>query len=133
MHNNVLAQGDATQQQVRSGTYTPTLTAVANVTSTTSHQAQWMRVGNVVTVTGQLVITPTSNNTETKIGISLPVASNFVTGYECAGVANTKNNTIAENTGSVYADATNDRAELDYFETHGTANTFTYTFSYEVL
>jgi len=44
-----------------------------------------MRVGNVVTVSGQMEVTPTANSTRTTIGISLPVTSNFATAYECGG------------------------------------------------
>lgn len=133
MHNNALAQGNASAQQVRSGTYTPTLTGIANVTSTTSRKATWLRVGNTVTVTGQFSVVPTSNNTQTKIGFSIPVASNFGTIYEAGGVASTYGTGVTEHSGGFYADTTNDRVELDYYETHGGTNNFSYSFSYEVI
>lgn len=115
------------------GTYTPTLTGITNVTSTTSRKATWLRVGNTVTVSGQFTVTPTANNTQTVLAFSLPVASNFGTQYEAGGVASTYGTGVTEHSGGFKADATNNRVELDYYETHGGANNFSYTFSYEVI
>lgn len=133
LHDNATADGDATEQDIRSGTYTPTLTSVTNVSSSTARKCSWMRVGNVVTVSGQMEVTATSNNAQTTIGISLPIASNFGTAYECGGAANTMSNTVAGHGGAIYADATNNRAELDYFETHGATDVFAFSFTYEVI
>ena len=115
------------------GTYTPTLTGITNVTSTTSRKATWMKVGRTVTVAGQFEVTPTINNAQTKLAFSLPVASNFGTQYEACGVASTYGTGVTEHSGGFYADATNNRVELDYFETHGGVNTFSYQFTYEII
>jgi len=116
------------------GTYTPTLTGVANVSSSTARLATYMRVGNTVTVAGQMDITPTSNNTQTRIRISLPVASNFSTAYQVGGTASTIPNSAATaHVGGIIADATNDDAEMDYYETNGVVDTFSYTFTYQVI
>lgn len=111
-----------------SGTYTPTLTSVANITSSTSFQAQYSRNGSFVTVTGRVDITPTTLlSTLTKLGISLPIASNFATTQNCAGVAAS---TIES--ASILSDSTNDRAELDYSAVTA-SGAFYYSFSYEVI
>ncbi len=34
-------------------------------------------------------VTPTANNTQTVLGISLPIASTFATGYELSGAGHT--------------------------------------------
>ncbi len=115
------------------GTYTPTLTGVTNVASSTARQATYMRVGNTVTVAGQIDVNPTSNNAQTTIGISLPVASNFTTAYQAGGTGHTIANTTAGHGASIQADATNDRVELDYYETHGTTDIISYSFTYQVL
>ncbi len=115
------------------GTYTPTLTSVANVTSSTARQATYMRVGNTVTVAGQIDVTPTVNNTQTTIRISLPISSNFSTAYQAAGAGHTANNTVAGHGASIVADATNDEVVLDYYETNGVADTISYTFTYQVI
>ena len=116
-----------------SGTYTPTLTGVTNVSSSTARLATYMRVGNTVTVSGQIDVTPTANNTRTTIGISLPVASNFSTAYQAGGTGYTIANTTAGHGASIQADATNDRVEMDYYETHGGTDTISYQFTYEVI
>jgi hypothetical protein len=116
-----------------SGTYTPTLTGILNVASLTARLATYMRVGNTVTVAGQIDVTPTANNTETKIGISLPIASAFTTAYQAGGSGHTIANVSSGHSTAVYADATNDRVEMDYYETHGALDTITYTFTYQVI
>ena len=116
------------------GTYTPTLTGVTNVSSTTAFTCQYMRVGSVVTVSGKISVTPTSNNTQTILGVSLPIASNFAAEENCGGLAHTINNTDADQHGaSIYADATNNRATFDYYETHGVGDNFTFTFTYRII
>lgn len=115
------------------GTYTPTLTGVTNVASSTAYTCQYMQVGNMVTVSGQISVTPTTNNSEVTIGISLPVASNFGNSYELGGTAYKQANTDAGHGASIYADATNNRAEMDYFETHGGGDTFSFSFTYQII
>lgn len=113
--------------------YTPTITGVTNVTSSTAYQCQYNRVGDVVTVSGQVGVTATANNAETTIGISLPIASNFGNSYECGGTAYKQANTNAGHGAAIYADATNDRAEMDYYETHGAEDIFSFQFTYKVI
>jgi hypothetical protein len=115
------------------GVYTPTLTGVTNVASSTAYDCQYMRVGNTVTVSGKIEITPTANSTQTTIGISLPIASVLVNDYEVGGVAHTSVNTTAGHGAAIYGDVANARAEMDYYETHGASDTFFFTFSYTVI
>lgn len=69
-----------------SGTYTPTLTGVSNVSSTTSTLCQYMRVGNTVTISGKVRVTGTTAGTTATISITLPIAqNNFANSYEAAG------------------------------------------------
>lgn len=128
--NSNVAQGSAAEQDVRSGTYTPTLTGVTNVTATTARKCQWMRVGNVVTVSGQMDIDPAGVGL-TVVGISLPVASDFGTAYEAGGTGHVP--ALAGHGAAIYADATNDRAELSYVDSIGSNDTMTFTFTYEVI
>lgn len=123
----------ATDGNIFSGTYTPTLTGVTNVASSTAYACQYIRVGNVVTVSGKLDVTATTNNTRTTLGISLPIASNFAATENCGGTGHTLANTTAGHAAAIYADATNDRAELDYYETHGAADTLSFSFTYRII
>lgn len=113
------------------GTYTPTLTGVANVSSTTSRQATYMRVGNTVTVAGQFDLTPTAVGL-VSVAISLPVASNFSTAYQAGGVGHVTG-ALTGRGGAIEADSTNDRVQLDYYDDAGSADTVGYTFTYEVI
>lgn len=113
------------------GNYSPTLTAVANVAASTAYSCQYLRVGSTVTVSGRVDIDPTSATTETVLGISLPVASNFGASEDCGGVAWAPD---PSNGAAILADAANNRAQLQYFTTADIANRgFWFTFSYEVI
>lgn len=92
-----------------SGTYTPILTAVANVSGLTLVGAKYLRSGSIVTVSGNVNGTFTAGSTSTTFGISLPIASNLVAG-DLSGTSCTASASPAP--GAVYADATNDRAEV---------------------
>ena len=94
------------------GTYTPTLTNVTNVTGSTSASFQYMRVGNVVTVSGVLKIQPTAVNTNTELGISLPVASNFTDISNCGGNLGLGQSLGDAMVKGIIADTTNDRAAV---------------------
>ena len=67
---------------VRSGTYTPTLTNVTNISASDAFVCQWLRVGNIVTVSGKVNIDQTTPG-QIELGISLPVASDFVADENC--------------------------------------------------
>lgn len=118
------------QTIVASGTYTPTLTAVANISASTAYQCQYMRVGNVVTVSGKVDIDPTSgSNTLTQLGISLPIASGVPNDFECGGVGHSS--ASHELGGAIRADTVNDRAELIFTtQTVITNQSWFFTFTY---
>lgn len=112
------------------GTYTPTLTGVTNIQATTTYQCQYMRVGNVVTVSGLIDIDATVVG-NTVLGISLPIASNFANNYECAGTICAS--TVASQCGRITADTTNDRANVT-IQTVSLANeSHAFTFTYTVI
>lgn len=79
--------GALSASNVLSGTYTPTVANQSNITSVAVLAAQYMRVGNVVTVSGQCAITPASAAAAT-FSLSLPVAVTGVLGetHKVAGV-----------------------------------------------
>lgn len=69
------------------GTYTPTLTNVANVDASTAFPSRWSRIGNQVAVTGIVNIDPTTSEVYTDIRMTLPIASDFTELYDCTGTA----------------------------------------------
>lgn len=113
-----------------SGTYTPTLSNTTNVAASTPRLCSYMRVGNVVTVAGQLDLDPTATGA-VLLGISLPIASALTTVYQLGGVASST--LIVNESGGIEADTTNDRASLKYVAVDVSNHTMAFTFSYEVL
>ena len=111
------------------GTYTPTLTDVANVAASTAYSCQYIRVGTVVTVSGEVDIDPTTTLTLTQLGISLPIASNLTATNELGGTSADDLGTAAR----VAGDATNNRAELRMTPVDVTNRRFSFTFTYRVL
>jgi hypothetical protein len=130
IHNNA-GTGGASAAAIASGTYTPTLTNVSNLAASTAYQAQWLRVGNVVTVAGKVDVDPTAATTQTRLGISLPVASDFVAEEDCGGVAFA--HVIAGQGAAIRADATNNRADMTWLSGDTTNQPMSFTFTYEVI
>ena len=133
--HNVGTPTGTTTQYIASGTYTPTGFGVGsgNVEALTPNKAQWMRVGNVVTVSGMVQVNPTLANTNTFFGLSLPIAANFTGASDLAGVANFKDVSDVNRSANVQADITNDRVVFASTSTADTAsNDWYYTYSYEV-
>lgn len=63
----------ATDAVPTSGTYTPTITNVTNITTSVATTSTYIKVGNVVTVTASFFVTPTVASTNSTILISLPI------------------------------------------------------------
>lgn len=131
LHNNAGAVTGATNQYLASGTYTPTLTNVANLAASTAYQCQWSRVGNVVTVSGKVDVDPTLTATSTQLGISLPIASNLATAQDLGGCAFASG--ITGQGAAILADTTNDRAQMQWLAGDVTNQAMFFVFVYEVL
>lgn len=105
--NNIL-QG----ANIGSGTYTPTLTSIANVGSSTTRPCHWMRIGNEIDVTGVITVAATLTATTTTIDISLPVSSGLTLSTDLSGLMTS--NAIAGLSGGIIANTTGDIARLTY-------------------
>lgn len=124
----------ATDGNIFSGTYTPTLTNTTNVAASTASAAQYMRVGNVVTVSGQVAIDPTTAATNTTLNMSLPIASAITSSRQLGGSGSSLSTTkFGDNNIAILGDATNDRAELRFNPTGSVNETYNFTFTYQVL
>lgn len=80
------AAGEDTIPVLAAGTYTPTLTAIANVASSSASVSYYSRVGDKVDVFGTVAVASTAIGA-TEIGISLPVASTISAAEQIAGRA----------------------------------------------
>jgi hypothetical protein len=130
LHNNGTVTG-TTDQFIASGTYTPTLTNNTNLAASTAYQCQWLRVGNLVTVSGRADVDPTAAAASTILYISLPIASNFATTENCAGTANAPG--VVSESAAVGANIANDVAAMQWFTTTTANHAMYFTFTYEIL
>lgn len=114
------------------GTYTPTLTNVANVTASTAYALGFIRIRNNVIVFGRVDIQPTVATTFTKLRLSLPFASALSDSAQLAGVASNVNaNPLPA---VIFGDVANDEAALGYTCTADvSAIGFFFTFGYQIL
>lgn len=114
------------------GTYSATITAVANCTVTTPATLHYSRNGDQVVVSGSIAVNPTSASTLTQVGISLPVASN-VAANSINGTAASLHSAPAVVPGYIVADSTNDRAQLEFInDTDIGDNGWTFIFMYRI-
>lgn len=130
IHNNATPPTNTTAV-ISSGTYTPTLTNSTNVAASSNATGKWSRVGNIVTVSGQIEVDPTAATTNTLIGISLPIASNLASASELTGFA--MDNPVSYGSkGWINGDSTNDRATLQMYPASALNTEWRYQFQYEV-
>lgn len=114
------------------GVYTPTRSAEANLdANVTMTEAQYLRVGNTVTVSGRFTADPTTTLTATSFEITLPVASNIGAAEDVAGVAFC--GAIASQGAEIIGVAANDTAKVQWVATDATSQTWSYTFTYQVI
>lgn len=129
--SSLKAAGIVNDTGLAAGTYTPTVTAVANIDTCSANGAsQYLRVGSSVIVWGSVNTDATTAGVVTRVGISLPIASNFTAGTDLAGTAS---NRTSGDVCNLNADDTNDRAELVFSPSVTGANPFRYMFGYQVM
>lgn len=118
---------------VFSGLYTPVLTNIANVASSTVFQLWYSRIGNVVTVSGEIGVTPTTASTVMQWELSLPIASDFTFAYHLAGTAINNVSTAAGlASASIFANSTDDAAQFRSVPPNTNAQGFFFNFSYYI-
>lgn len=134
LHNNSGAVTGATNQYVASGTYTPTYTTVDNCDSVSAFECQWLRVGNVVTVSGLVNVDATDAASGVRFRATLPIASSLTAARQLAGVGRgTGINSVAA-AFAILGDSTNDAADFSGGVTDaGSAVSVYFTFTYLVL
>jgi len=119
----------APQQTTASGTYTPTWSGLANVTSVTAFSCQYMRVGDTVTVSGWVTIDPVIDNTPTRLSFTLPINSDTSVVNRLNGVGVTEGGGAAA---SIQGYATN-FGEFEVSPSLATAVNYSFTFTYRIV
>jgi hypothetical protein len=95
------------------GTYTPTLAIVQGADLATPLLMQFMRVGNVVTVSGRVAVRTLGTTTAAVIRVSLPFPTTFTSEGACAGTSQI--DVFGESVpGLVLADTVNGQALLRF-------------------
>lgn len=115
------------------GVYTPAVTDTSNLTGTPTASAQWSRVGNVVTVSGQITGVASTASGNTRFSLSLPLPSNLVSAFEATGAGVFYTATLRSVASAIYGDATTDRATFNWnspASSTGQAMSFTFTYLY---
>jgi hypothetical protein len=118
---------------IASGTYTPTIINVTNVTSSTAYLTQYMQVGDVVTVSGRIDITVTSASANTEWYITMPggLSPNFTDGFQAGGVATTST-ASGDITARIYAQTSSDRLGFICWSSASGALSFHFTATYRI-
>lgn len=114
---------------VASGTYTPTLTNVTNVSASTAYDCQYLRVGNTVTVSGKVDIDVTLG-AASELGLSLPISSAMTAEENLGGTASSS--AAASLVSAIRADATNDRAAFVFTAISLTNDSYFFEFTYQI-
>ena len=131
--NNLSFSGGvlAVDQTIASGTYTPTLTTVANVSASSVYPAQYNRTGTGVIVSSRVDITPTAGAATTQFRLTIPVASNFGFSYHAGGSFAAEN--VASVCGGVSADSGTDEVLFTFVSTGTAALTIRYDYFYQII
>ena len=112
-----------------SGTYTPAQVSTnTNITSITHVGAQYSRVGDVVTVSGQATVNPASA-AAFSIRMSLPINSNLGSSFELAGYLRNASGSVEA---TIFADTANDCAFISGVATATGGTNSYYQFTYRV-
>lgn len=109
--------------------YTPTLTNVTNLDASTAYECQASRNGSTVTQSCKVDVDPTAAGA-TKLGISLKFPSNFTADNQLAGTCFASG--VAGQGAAVLADATNDRAEVNWVAVDLTNQSMYCNFTYQM-
>lgn len=118
-------------EPIITGTYTPTLTNVDNIATSTPNVTGYYKVGPMVTVFGTADVTATTETLTSELGMSLPIASNLSAASQLGGGGGVVE---ASQGVAIYGDATNNRAVLNFVApTDGTPITVTFQFSYTII
>ena len=111
------------------GYYTPTLSNVTNIDSSTASLCQYVVLGDVVVVSGKVNVNPTAAApTVSQLGISLPLRPKFAADKDCAGTAACA--TVASESAAIIADTTNSRAEMSWLTNSAGAHDMFFIFMY---
>lgn len=110
-----------------SGTYTPTLTSITNIDRAVAAVCQYMRVGNIITVSGELQV-DTKTQGAFEVGLSLPVPADIASSSEASGTAASSGSVMLRLSG----DAANNRVRVTGVAANGNNTAYSFMFTYKL-
>jgi hypothetical protein len=121
-----------------SGTFTPVLSSLTNNSSPTAQPGQWIRVGNVVTFSGQFSTTETTSGASTQIRLTLPqTENNFTSSVQASGSgATVRAGGVAGGAAPVYIESVGGAQTVNFIWTAGgsaQAVVVSYTVVFQIL
>ncbi len=116
-----------------SGTYTPTLTNGANVAASTAFACQFLRVGQIVTVSGSVFMTPTAALADTTLVMSLPIASALTAAAQAGGSGASQTAGSFGESCAIVAEPVTDAASFLFRPVSTAAKTYAFSFTYQML
>ena len=129
---NIVYVGDI--PTLAAGVYTPTRSSETNLdANVTMTEAQYMRVGATVTVSGRFTANPTTTLVATNFEITLPVASNLGAVEDVAGTAVTATPTSGSECAEIIGVVANDTAQIQWIPVDTTEQIWSYTFTYQII
>ncbi len=143
VRNSTSSQFESIDPLVGSSTYTPTTSGLTNVDSTHVFECQYSWITDAttglktVTVSGQVEVYINSANTDSRVILSLPVASSFANEYEAGGSGGvtSASNGLSNHRYSigVKANTISEAAEFVFNPTSGSCNAkINFSFHYKV-
>ncbi len=111
------------------GTYTPSGTNTANMGTLGFYAANYLRVGNQVTVSGKVDVDATTTATGTGFRFTLPIASNLTNDQNLAGWIGAFS---PMESGIIRAESTNDQAQVEVIVQTAANHAMFYHFTYTV-
>lgn len=131
LHNNPGAVTGTTNQYIASGTYTPTLSNLSNIAATSVAGFKWTRVGNIVSVVGQITGTVSGSGVNTSIRCTLPIPSTLAATSDLTGVVTGTSTQPAA--GWITGHVASGSATIAWRTTSSGAEIGFVSFSYEIL
>jgi hypothetical protein len=116
-------------ETLESGTYIPSINNIKNINSSKAFSCQYMRIGDVVTVSGKIDVTVLAIGKETKLEFSLPISTTFTGDNELAGTMALNN---GNENGAVYANTINGNAKVVFKSINSGKRSCYFTFTYRV-
>lgn len=129
IYGPLLNRAVLTASKIGEGAYTPAIGAVTNSTLPAASLAMWMRVGDTVTVSGMVSVTPQTSGL-VQVDIALPIPSNLLVPADVAGTCGVGG--VSGMNGSVWGNDAADMARIQLTTSVLVAQNVRYTYTYRI-